>query len=108
MFFFIAGVQPKTKVLDPNPRLCPVCGLNRAKLKRIDHYLSVFFIPLFRIKKGEPMLVCDICGPVGAEVGPGGREVAPEPEVGTGELCPMCKAKVEPHFRFCPYCGQRL
>jgi hypothetical protein len=31
---FIAGVSPKIKVLDQNPRRCPVCGLNQAYYKR--------------------------------------------------------------------------
>jgi hypothetical protein len=46
----IAGVLPKIKVLDQNPRRCPVCGLNQAYSKRTDHYLSLFFIPIFNRK----------------------------------------------------------
>ena len=58
---FIAGVSPKTKVLDQNPRRCPVCGLHQAYHKRTDHYLSLFFIPIFRVKKGEPFIICERC-----------------------------------------------
>jgi hypothetical protein len=47
---FIAGVSPKIKVLDQNPRRCPVCGLHQAYNKRMDHYLSLFFIPILRVK----------------------------------------------------------
>jgi hypothetical protein len=57
----IAGVSPKIKVLDQNPRRCPGCGLNQAYSKRTDHYLSLFFIPIFRVKKGEPFIICDRC-----------------------------------------------
>ncbi len=53
MFFFIGGVQPKTITLDDSRRLCPACGLAQARLKRTDQYLSLFFIPLFPVKRGE-------------------------------------------------------
>jgi hypothetical protein len=59
MFFFIGGVQPRTVIVDETPRLCPQCGLAQARLKRIDHYLSLFFIPLIPIKRGPVLLVCD-------------------------------------------------
>ncbi len=68
MFFFIGGVQPKTMTLDDTPRLCPACGLAQARLKRIDHYLSLFFIPLFPVKRGEPAVICDRCGAVSSQV----------------------------------------
>ena len=64
MFFLIGGVQPKTVSVDDTPRLCPACGLAQARLKRIDHYLSLFFIPLFPVKRGEPVVICDRCGVV--------------------------------------------
>ena len=49
----IAGISPKIVVLDNNPRRCPACGLVQTYLKRSDSYLSLFFIPIFRVKKGE-------------------------------------------------------
>jgi hypothetical protein len=61
MFFFIGGVQPKTVRLDKQARLCPVCHHSAVYLKRVDHYLSLFFIPLFPVKKGTPFLSCDKC-----------------------------------------------
>jgi hypothetical protein len=45
MFFFIAGIQPKTVALDGLPKRCPSCGLDQALTKRVDHYLSLFFLP---------------------------------------------------------------
>ncbi len=62
MFFLIGGVQPKTVALDETRKLCSACGLAQAKLKRVDQYLSLFFVPLFRVKKGDPVLICDRCG----------------------------------------------
>ena len=69
MFFFIAGIQPKTVELDAPSRMCPKCGLYQAQLKRVDHYLSLFFIPLFPVKKGNPFLECRRCAGVFTESG---------------------------------------
>lgn len=88
--FFIAGIQPKTVTIDDGPRICPACGLARARLKRVDHYLSLFFIPLFPVRKGTPFVHCEGCGG-----GPGGE----------GHLCARCGRALEGRFRFCPHCG---
>jgi hypothetical protein len=61
MCFLIAGVQPKTRVLDQTPARCPSCGLFQAQLRRVDHYFSLFFIPLLRVKQGTPFLYCQRC-----------------------------------------------
>lgn len=103
-FFFIGGIQPKTVTLDKTPRICPICGLNRAYQKRIDHYISIFFIPLIRIKRGEPVLMCDQCGVVSDrfQQGPGWkqREIV--------NSCPRCGKLLNRDFQYCPYCGFRL
>ncbi len=104
MFFFIGGIQPKTVNLDEQPRMCPSCGLYQARLRRVDHYLSFFFIPLFCVKKGVPFLQCQSCGTLGREsgevwgVGPGGP----------GDVCRNCGRALERSFRFCPFCGKPL
>ena len=102
MFFVIAGVQPKTVNLDNQPRMCPTCGLYQAHLKRVDHYFSAFFLPIFRVKKGAPFVQCQRCGSVSAESGgiwTGPREKA-------GQACPNCGKPLESKFRFCPFCGK--
>jgi hypothetical protein len=104
MFFLIGGVQPKTVNVDERPRVCRSCGLPSARLKRLDHYLSVFFIPVLRIKKGTTFLQCDRCG------------ILPETPDGTnharswhgGRVCPQCGRIAEKAFRYCPSCGQRI
>ncbi|MFN3534449.1 MAG: zinc ribbon domain-containing protein [Desulfatiglandales bacterium] len=104
-FFFIGGIQPKTVELENKSRLCPVCGLARAKLRRVDHYLSLFFIPLFRVRKGEPLLICDRCGVVGEHpVPPNGRESTFREHL----YCRDCGNRIEPGFRYCPFCGRPL
>jgi hypothetical protein len=58
VMFLIAGVQPKTRRVDDNPQRCPSCGLAQAYTTRVDHYLSLFFIPLIRVKKGANRSCC--------------------------------------------------
>jgi hypothetical protein len=100
-FFLIGGVQPKVKVLDEKPRHCPRCGLHQAYLKRVDHYISVFFIPVLKVKTGEPMLICDRC-----EISARESDAAPAPE--SGKFCRFCKKDFPGDYIFCPACGRRL
>jgi zinc-ribbon family len=107
MFFFIGGVQPRTIIVDETPRLCPQCGLAQARLKRIDHYLSLFFIPLIPIRRGPVLLVCDRCE----------QAFDPEKPLMPSErganapglrLCTSCGQALQPSFTYCPYCGSRV
>jgi len=100
--FLIAGVSPKTTIVDEKPRLCPVCGLARARYKRVDHYFSLFFIPLFRVKKGEAFLMCDKCEQEVKEFGYGPESFKGDKEA----LCRNCGKKLKGDFIFCPYCGE--
>jgi len=104
-FIFIGGIQPRKVQVDDNPRTCPACGLPSARLKRLDHYLSLFFIPLVPVKRGQRFLECTRCGGVFDEAGrvqarPGGQS-APR-------RCPSCGREAAPEHRYCPFCGQRL
>jgi hypothetical protein len=104
MFFLIAGIQPRTKVIDTSPRPCPACGLPQAFLKRTDQYLSLFFIPVFPVKRGDPFLVCENCERLqyrqGHDDDTGGREA--------GYRCGSCGRIMEQSFSFCPYCGRHV
>ncbi|MBN1831223.1 MAG: zinc ribbon domain-containing protein [Deltaproteobacteria bacterium] len=103
MFFFIAGIQPKTTILDEHPRMCPSCGLLQAVLKRRDHYFSFFFLPIIRVKKGEPLLECRSCGALTRETGEPLYHAA---KGHPGLNCPYCGNPVAKEFRFCPFCGK--
>jgi rubrerythrin len=100
--FLIGGVHPKITVLDSKPEICPVCGLAQAYYKRIDHYVNLFFIPLFRIRKGDPILMCDRCE----------RNIHELGEEYSGWLepmdkkCPDCGRSLHPEFRYCPFCSK--
>lgn len=103
--FLIAGVSPKTKILDNTPRRCPVCGLARAYYKRIDHYFNLFFIPIFRVKKGEPFVMCERCERTVHEF---------DDEISRSQLdkketpCNQCGRALEENFKYCPYCGKPI
>lgn len=104
MFFLIGGVQPKTITLDTTPRICSSCGLAQARLKRIDHYLSVFFIPLFPVKKGVPVLICERCNTVSSP----GQPPEMQGLASRRTRCAACGHPVASDFRYCPGCGKPL
>jgi len=99
----IAGVSPKTKTIDPTPRLCSSCGLAQAYLKRVDHYVSLFFIPVIRVKKGEPVLVCNRCESAGFHA----PKQQPSSELPKPVMCKQCGRSLQNGFRYCPFCGDR-
>jgi len=101
-FFFIGGIQPKTIRLDDTPRVCPICGTTNAYLKRTDHYLSLFFIPILRVKKGEPFLYCEYCKM------PVEQEHRIDEFLPSYKLCSRCGKRFDPSFNFCPFCGKRI
>lgn len=102
--FLIAGVSPKTVVVDEKPQLCPLCGLARARYKRVDRYFSLFFIPLLRVKKGEAFLMCDRCEKEIKEFGYGEGVFPGEKKI----VCSNCGKKIKEDFKFCPYCGEEI
>lgn len=105
MFFLIGGIQPKTVELDKKSILCPSCGLYQARIKRIDHYLSIFFLPLLRIKKGDPFIICERCSSVFSA--PLNQPLNVDKDDSISQ-CPHCGGWVERGFKFCPSCGGRL
>ena len=102
--FIIAGVSPKIKIIDNNPRLCPVCGLVRAYFKRVDHYFNLFFIPVLRVKKGEPFIMCDRCEKTVDAFGKEYNVWSGKPET----LCKNCGKSLQKDFSYCPYCGKPI
>ena len=103
MFFFIAGIQPKTIEIEGQSRMCPSCGLYQSRLKRVDHYFSVFFLPLFRVRKGRPYMECRSCGGLFSESG----QPWVDPPAGRTKRCANCGEALHPGFRYCPSCGKQ-
>jgi rubrerythrin len=102
--FIIAGVSPKITVLDETPSRCPVCGLNQAYYKRIDHYFNLFFIPLFRVKKGDPVLMCEKCERNIHDMGPEYTDWIEKQDL----KCRRCGRAVHRDFAYCPHCGEKI
>ncbi|MEJ2658960.1 MAG: zinc ribbon domain-containing protein [Desulfobacterales bacterium] len=102
--FLIAGVTPKTKVLDNTARRCPVCGLHQAYLKRVDHYFNLFFIPIVRVKKGEPFVMCERCERTVHEPN---EEYNDWPDI-KEMTCRHCGKTVDKSFKYCPHCGNPI
>jgi len=99
----IGGVQPRKVRLEKQGWHCSTCSSSEVYLTRTDHYLSLFFIPLFPVKKGTPFLMCHDCGTIYDEHG--------EPyhfEARGATTCPECGGVLDPAFSFCPYCGRRV
>jgi len=97
----IAGITPKTETIDDTPRLCPRCGLAQAYLQRVDHFFSLFFIPLFRVKTGQPFLMCRRCQKAVGDI-PYASDSAPAL---VGPDCRECGRPLQEGFAYCPYCG---
>jgi hypothetical protein len=104
MFFFIGGVQPRTVRVDRQLRACPLCGRMELSLKRIDHYLSLFFIPLFPVKRGIPFLSCGSCRVSFKEDGSPCEQDSKD----VRRKCQHCGKKLASDFVFCPYCGKTI
>jgi len=100
MFFFIGGMQPRTIKLEEQARACPNCGSHSAYLKRVDQYLSLFFIPLFPVKKGQPFIECERCN---AALDPMGYSSTP----GHAGQCRHCGRHLDADFTYCPSCGKK-
>ena len=104
-FIFIGGMQPKKVQIDDQPWPCPTCGLPSARRKRRDHYLSLFFIPLIPVKRGESFLECNRCGGVFDESGrPQADLFHPE----ASRRCPKCGEQLSSEFKYCPHCGHKI
>ncbi|MGB4704788.1 MAG: zinc ribbon domain-containing protein [Candidatus Saccharicenans sp.] len=105
MFFFIGGITPKIKKVAELPESCPGCGQSSLYLVRIDHYLNLFFIPLFPVRKGKPFRLCEKCG---LEMPDEALSQFEESKISFTGFCPGCGRTVRPEYRFCPFCGRSL
>ena len=102
--FLIAGVSPRIKVLDDKPMLCPVCGLAQAYFKRIDQYFNLFFIPILRVRKGEPFIMCERCERNIHEMGEAYQDWLDTQNT----ICRHCGRALHRDFRYCPFCGTKI
>jgi ribosomal protein L37E len=70
----------------------------------MDHYLSLFFIPVLRVKKGEPFIMCDRCQRSSPEFETPGNL----PFQDNAIVCKYCGKSMNRDFKYCPFCGKQL
>ena len=101
---FIGGVGPRRKKLESQARICSNCGLSQAYLVRTDQYLSLFFLPILRIRKGQSFVECERCGHITDETGKVyASSTDPRPF-----QCHRCGQTLDKGFNYCPHCGAEL
>ncbi len=103
--FLVAGVSPRLVTIDETPQRCAACGFFQAQQQRIDHYFSLFFIPLLRVKKGETFLSCRRCQHNASAFAPPRPPPTPAQNV---IPCGGCGHLLQSDFRFCPHCGRTV
>jgi hypothetical protein len=121
MVFFIAALSPKVVNRDLSGTMeCPACGgAGAMQERRVDHMLSLFFVPLITVHRGQPFTACGRCGwsslkegraaaGAGGSDRQGGRAVS-----GRGawpaRVCAVCGGQVgDAGWTFCPFCGSML
>ena len=60
--FFIAGLADRQKEINSGSFNCPNCGVPRPyKLMRNGRYISLYFIPLLRVKDLGEYVECQVC-----------------------------------------------
>jgi zinc-ribbon family len=101
---FIGGLQPRTVRVEKQPGSCAVCAHQEVYLKRVDQYISLFFIPVIRIKKGTPFLQCENCDAAFDDSDSSTGSTARQ----SPGLCRSCGKLADTGFSYCPYCGKKL
>ncbi|MBW2197505.1 MAG: zinc ribbon domain-containing protein [Deltaproteobacteria bacterium] len=76
-----------------------------AYYNRVDHYFNLFFIPILRVKKGEPFLMCDRCSRPVAGFKEEYDSTCPDIQK---TQCHHCGKTLGKDFRYCPYCGKSV
>jgi RNA polymerase subunit RPABC4/transcription elongation factor Spt4 len=108
LFFFIAGIQDRTTRLDEPVRTCPQCGHSELYSERWDRYFSLFFIPLFRVRKGIHVFSCEYCGSVFNERGIPFEQKTVKQVYIEPRKCPDCGRFLHDDFDYCPRCGKKI
>ncbi|XP_074568002.1 uncharacterized protein LOC141824591 [Curcuma longa] len=109
-FFFVGGIEQQAgRVLKEAAGRCARCS-STADLVETENVLKLFFVPVKRWPGKVPSFYCRDCSFLSPhslpladdDRGAGGRGIF-EPL-----RCGSCSRNVEPHFRFCPFCGYQL
>jgi predicted RNA-binding Zn-ribbon protein involved in translation (DUF1610 family) len=101
--FIIAGVGPRNKTVKYLDTPCPNCAAQDVAVKRVDRVFKLFFIPIFRYKKGQQYEICQNCG-----WQPG--DVLMITHRGTmNQCCSSCGTHILSNdYSYCPKCGKHI
>ncbi len=99
-----SGYFKDKKTLMTNPDYVLVCGLAQAYFKRTDHYFNLFFIPILRVKKGEPFIMCEKCERNMHEFGDEYNGWLDKQD----RTCGHCGRALHQDFQYCPFCGKQV
>lgn len=104
------GIEPRIKTLpqSSSPPNCPSC-LHHLQRVRSDSVLTLFFVPIWTVSKGQEFWMCMSCGWTGMDMDLHG--IALTGVNGRRRLmatCSVCGARADEGWRFCPYCGTRM
>lgn len=93
-------VLSRIREIDATARECPACKAHQATLKRVDHYLCLFRIPVMRVRKGEPFLACNGCESIIAKDYKKSRTTSKR-------ICSTCGRALYGDV-YCPICGRQV
>lgn len=65
--------------------------------------MNLFFIPVLRVKTGEPFLMCEQCERSVHEIGQEYEEYLKKMD----GWCAHCGRFLRPGFKYCPHCGRK-
>jgi hypothetical protein len=121
-FLFVGGVAPRAVKTRLPGALCPSCRASGAvRETRVDQVLSLFFVPLFTLKRGARAgLACEACGwssssssssspeaPPPPLPPPPPTQRPPPPESSGRTACPRCGTLIAAGWAYCPSCGAK-
>ena len=95
----IVGVKPKVK-RELVMKKCPQCEARSTVREKVDKKQILLNIPLYRVKKGGWIQMCDSCGWV-----QGNSTVVNNQHNYQLDYCLSCSSQIHGDLSHCPCCG---